>query len=80
MEDCDKTNSKSKDEERSSSFLQRFFANVSHVFLTFWLRCIVQINYGHNRILLGSRYHILLYIRMFLVILYFLVEIYKVTR
>ena len=52
------------------SIIQRYVSDVSNVFSSARVRCIIQINDGFNWFILGSRYRFLLNFRIFLVILY----------
>jgi hypothetical protein len=54
--------------------LSRYISNVSDVFSSIWVRRFIQIDDGGNWFVLGSRYYFLLYFRMFLVVLYFIIE------
>lgn len=77
MIDGDKQDSEPERQERTFSFLQRYFFDAGYVFFTAWIRRIVQTNYGSYRVFLGSRYHFLLYFRMFLAIVYLLFQTFK---
>jgi hypothetical protein len=57
--------------------IQRYIANVSNVLSPIWVRRPIQINNGHQWIILGSRYRFLFYFRVFLVILYCAYQIFK---
>ena len=72
-----KNNREITDESDPYSIVSRFISDVSNVFSTSWVRCIVQAYDGYNRLILGSRRGILLNFRIFLVILYIAYEIYK---
>jgi hypothetical protein len=65
------------DEGDPDSFIQRFIPNVGNVFPTTGIRYVVQIDDGINRLVLGSRYCFLLYLRLFLVGVYLTYEILK---
>lgn len=54
--------------------LQRYLANVSDVLSPIWLRRPLQITDGGDWLILGCRYHFLFYFRMFLVVLYCLLQ------
>jgi len=73
-EEALKTNN---DEGDPDSFIQRYILNVSNVFPTIGLRYVVQIDDGINRLVLGSRYCFLLYLRLFLVGIYLAYETLK---
>lgn len=70
-------NTITKRQKKETNFLQRYLVNVGNVFFAFWIRCFVQTDNGSNWFLLGSRYSFLLHFRLFLVILYFIVEVFK---
>lgn len=57
------------------SIIQRYVSDVSNVFSSARVRCIIQINDGFNWFILGSRYRFLLNFRIFLVILYLTFQI-----
>ena len=61
---------KPSDEGDPYSIIQRYVSDVSNVFSSARVRCIIQINDGFNWFILGSRYRFLLNFRIFLVILY----------
>ena len=65
------------DEGDPDSFIQRYILNVGNVFPPIGIRHAVQIDDGINRLVLGSRYCFLLYIRLFLVGVYLTYEILK---
>jgi len=66
---------KPSDEGDPYSIIQRFISDVGNVFSPTRVRRIIQINDGSNWFILGSRYRFLLNFRIFLVILYFTVQI-----
>ncbi len=57
--------------------LQRIISDVSNVLPTFWIRLPVQIDNGGNWIILGSRRYFLWNFRIFLAILYFIIQAIK---
>lgn len=78
MDDGDsKKYRKIKRKGQSINFLQRCIFNVSDVFSSIWVRCIIQINNGFDGFILDSRYRFLFGIRVFLVIIFLIVEIFK---
>jgi hypothetical protein len=70
MDDCDRQIKEIQRKGTQTSFIQRCISNVSDVFSTIWLRCIIQTNNGFKWVVLGSRCSLLLNFRLFLVILY----------
>ena len=78
MDDGDpKKNSTLKREREKATDIQGDFTNASDVFSSVWLRRIIQIDNGYERIILGSRCSFLFNFRLFLVILYLAYEIFK---
>jgi len=77
MDGDDESIKNNKTKRNETNFIQRCVTNVSDVFFTIWLRCVIQIDDGHNGIILGSGYRFLLYFRFFLVLLYISYEILK---
>ena len=75
--DGKKKNTITKRYKKENNFLQRYITNVGNVFSSFWIRRVVQTDNGSNWFILGSRYSFLLYFRVFLVVLYFIIEILK---
>lgn len=59
------------------NFLQRYISNVSDVLSPLWIRRTIQINNGYEWFILGSRYRFLFYFRLFLVVVFLIVEILK---
>lgn len=59
------------------NFLQRYISNVSDVLSPLWIRRTIQINNGCEWFILGSRYRFLFYFRLFLVVVFLIVEILK---
>lgn len=62
------------DQETKTNDIQRAFAHASNVLSTLWVRLFVQNAYGHKWLLLGSRYGFLLDLRVFLFILYLVLQ------
>jgi hypothetical protein len=54
--------------------LSRHISNVRDVFSPIWVRRFIQIDDGGHWLVLGCRYRFLFYFRMFLVILFFIIE------
>jgi len=66
-----------KGQGKEINILQRYISYVGDVLSTFGIRCVIQIDNGHEWFILGSRYDFLLNFRLFLVILYISYEILK---
>jgi hypothetical protein len=78
MDDGDsKENKQVKRKRTQISFLQRYIFNVSNVLSPLWIRRTIQINNGLEWFILGSRYRFLFYFRLFLVVVFLIVEIFK---
>jgi hypothetical protein len=78
MDDGDSKNCKKiKKEGIKIDFLQRYIANVSDVLSPIWLRRTIQINNGFEWFVLGCRYRFLFHFRMFLVVLYIFIQIFR---
>jgi hypothetical protein len=78
MDDGDsKENKQVKRKRTEASFLQRYIFNVSNVLSPLWIRRTIQINNGYEWFILGSRYRFLFYFRLFLVVVFLIVEIFK---
>ena len=78
MDDSDtkqKTNPRSQEKEVKD--LQRGITYAGNVFSTAWVRRSIQTNNGCNWFVLGSRYRFLLYFRLFLAILYIIIQTIK---
>jgi len=75
--DGDKQNKISKREKQPTNFLQRYVSNVSDVLSPIWVRRIIQVNNGHEWFILGSRYRFLFYFRLFLVVVFLIIQIFK---
>ena len=80
MDEGDKQNKETQRERTPIDGIQRYFANVSDVLSSVWLRCPIQNDYGYYRFILDSRRSFLSYFRMFLVIVYLSFELYKQTK
>lgn len=78
MDDGDsKENKQTKRKRTQTNFLQRYISNVSNVLSPLWIRRPIQINNGYEWFILGSRYRFLFYFRLFLVVVFLIVEIFK---
>ena len=78
MDDGDsENNQKTKREKSSIIFFQRDIINACHVFPTFWVRRLVQDDYGSDGVLLDSGYSISFYFRMLLFVLWIAYEVFK---
>ena len=78
MDDGDsKKNKQVKRKGTQTNFLQRYISNVSNVLSPLWIRRTIQINNGYEWFILGSRYRFLFYFRLFLVVVFLIVEIFK---
>jgi hypothetical protein len=78
MDDGDsKKNKQVKRKRTQTNFLQRYISNVSNVLSPLWIRRTIQINNGYEWFILGSRYRFLFYFRLFLVVVFLIVEIFK---
>ena len=78
MDDGDSKNTTFKTiKNEANGIIQRLIFDVSYVLPAAWLRRPIQINYGPDWIILGRGRRILLYFRLFLVILYITIEIFK---
>jgi len=78
MDDSDSKNKTIKTiKKEASGILQRFIFDASYVFPASWLRRSIQTNYGPDRILLGRGRRFLFNFRLFLVVLYITIEIFK---
>lgn len=78
MDDGDsKKNKKVKRKRTQTNFLQRYLFNVSNVLSPLWIRRTIQIDNGYEWFILGSRYRFLFYFRLFLVVVFLIVEIFK---
>jgi hypothetical protein len=78
MDDGDsKEDKQTKRKGTQVNFLQRYIFNVSDVLSPLWIRRTIQINNGYEWFILGSRYRFLFYFRLFLVVVFLIVEIFK---
>jgi hypothetical protein len=78
MDDGDsKENKQVKRKRTQINFIQRYISNVSNVLSPLWIRRTIQINNGYEWFILGSRYHFLFHFRLFLVVVFLIVEIFK---
>lgn len=79
MDDGDSKQNKRKIRRKKQevNFLQRYISNVSDVLSPLWVRRTIQINNGFEWFILGSRYRFLFGFRLFLVIVFLIVEIFK---
>jgi len=78
MDDGDSKNKIYKTEQKETSrIIQELIFDVSYVLPASWLRRPIQINYGPDWIILGRGRRILFYFRLFLVVLYLVIEILK---
>ena len=72
-----KENKQIKRKGTQINFLQRYISNVSDVLSPLWIRRTIQINNGYEWFILGSRYRFLFYFRLFLVVVFLIVQILK---
>jgi hypothetical protein len=72
-----KENKQIKRKGTQINFLQRYISNVSDVLSPLWIRRTIQINNGYEWFILGSRYRFLFYFRLFLVVVFLIVQIFK---
>jgi hypothetical protein len=78
MDDGDsKENKQIKRKGTQVNFLQRYISNVSDVLSPLWIRRTIQINNGREWFILGSRYNFLFNFRLFLVVVFLIVQILK---
>ncbi len=78
MDDGDSKNKTNKTKSKKAPDLfQGFILDASYVFSAPWLRRPIQANYGPDWILLGRGRRILFNFRLFLVVLYIIIEIFK---
>ena len=78
MDDGDsKKNKQVKRKGTQTNFLQRYISNVSNVLSPLWIRRTIQINNGREWFILGSRYNFLFNFRLFLVVVFLIVQILK---
>jgi hypothetical protein len=78
MDDGDiKKNKQVKRKRTQINFIQRYISNVSNVLSPLWIRRTIQINNGREWFILGSRYNFLFNFRLFLVVVFLIVQIFK---
>ena len=78
MDDCDiKKNKQVKRKRTQINFIQRYISNVSNVLSPLWIRRPIQINNGYEWFILGSRYNFLFNFRLFLVVVFLIIQIFK---
>ena len=78
MDDGDiKKNKQIKRKRTQINFIQRYISNVSNVLSPLWIRRPIQINNGYEWFILGSRYNFLFNFRLFLVVVFLIVQIFK---
>jgi len=72
-----KKNKQVKRKGTQTNFLQRYISNVSNVLSPLWIRRTIQINNGLEWFILGSRYSFLFRFRLFLVVVFLIIQIFK---
>jgi hypothetical protein len=78
MDDGDSKNKIYKKRQKEASrTIQRVITDVSYVLSASWLRRPIQTHYGPDWIILGRGRRILFNFRLFLVVLYLAIEIFK---
>jgi len=78
MDDGDiKKNKQVKRKRTQNNFIQRYISNVSNVLSPLWIRRTIQINNGYEWFILGSRYNFLFNFRLFLVVVFLIIQIFK---
>jgi len=78
MDDSDSKNKTNKTRQKEASrIIQGLITDVSYVLHASWLRRPIQTHYGPDWIILGRGRRILFYFRLFLVVLYLTIEIFK---
>jgi len=78
MDDGDiKKNKQIKRKRTQINFIQRYISNVSNVLSPLWIRRTIQINNGYEWFILGSRYNFLFNFRLFLVVVFLIIQIFK---
>lgn len=78
MDDGDiKENKQVKRKRTQNNFIQRYISNVSNVLSPLWIRRPIQINNGYEWFILGSRYNFLFNFRLFLVVVFLIIQIFK---
>jgi len=77
MDDGDiKENKQVKRKRTPINFIQRYISNVSNVLSPLWIRRTIQINNGYEWFILGSRYNFLFNFRLFLVVVFLIIQIF----
>lgn len=78
MDDGDiEKNKQVKRKRTQNNFIQRYISNVSNVLSPLWIRRPIQINNGYEWFILGSRYNFLFNFRLFLVVVFLIIQIFK---
>jgi len=72
-----KENKQVKRKRTPINFIQRYISNVSNVLSPLWIRRTIQINNGYEWFILGSRYNFLFNFRLFLVVVFLIIQIFK---
>ena len=65
------------DDYKTIKYLKRDLAYAGNVLLAIWLRCLIQIDYGYDWLVLDRRYRFLFYFGSFLYVIYFLKMAFK---
>ena len=66
-----------KENEKTTIQTKGCIFDVGYVLHALWVRLFVQISNGLEWLILGSRYYVLFNFRVFLSIIYFVIEIFK---
>ena len=78
MDDSDiKTTKNTRKQKKEVKNVQRDISYVGNVFSATRIRCFIQNNNGFDWVILDSRRRLLLHFRLFLVIVYIIIEILK---
>ena len=78
MDDSEiKENSNTRSQEKEAENYERGISYDGNVFSPAWIRRTIQTRDGSYWVLLGRRYRFLLNFRLFLALLYIIVEIFK---
>ena len=72
-----KKDTNTRSQEKETEDLERGLTYAGNVFSTAWVRRTVQNNNGPNWFVLDSRYRFLLYFRLFLAIVYIIIQTIK---
>lgn len=72
-----KKDTNTRSQEKETEDLERGLTYAGNVFSTAWVRRTVQNNNEHNWFVLDSRYRFLLYFRLFLAIVYIIIQTVK---